>query len=164
MAITPAQRMAAEQRQWQAAQDNARQVRLVAGPGTGKSKTIEKRVATVLNNGATPVNVYAISFTVAASGELRQRITAFCAGQPCAAVAANVRVSTMHSLALRILRSANILATLYPDNPTVLDDWERTNIYELELASILGSSPTRASQIRVAHDAAWQTLNPQFLN
>lgn len=130
MAITPAQCAAAEQRQWQAAQDTAPQVRLVAGPGTGKSKTIEKRVATVLNNGATARNVYAISFTVAASTELRQRINAFCANQPCAAAVADVHVSTMHSLALRILRAANILATLYPSNPVVLDDWERANIYE----------------------------------
>ncbi len=164
MAITPAQRAAAEQRQWQAAQDAAPQVRLVAGPGTGKSKTIEKRVATVLNNGATARNVYAISFTVAASTELRQRITAFCASQPCAAAVADVHVSTMHSLALRILRVANILATLYPSNPGVLDDWERVNVYEQELAGTLGCSPTRASEIRLAHDAAWQTLNPQFLN
>jgi DNA helicase II / ATP-dependent DNA helicase PcrA len=49
MTITPAQCAAAEQRQWAAAQDNAAQIRFVAGPGTGKSKTIEKRVAHVLN-------------------------------------------------------------------------------------------------------------------
>jgi DNA helicase II / ATP-dependent DNA helicase PcrA len=79
MAITPAQRAAAEQRQWAAAQDNAAQIRLVAGPGTGKSKTIEKRVAHVLNTGATPQRVYVISFTVASSKELQERIAAFCA-------------------------------------------------------------------------------------
>src|SRR5271165_1266724 len=107
MAITAAQRAAAEQHQWKAAQDQTQQVRLVAGPGTGKSKTIEKRVAHVLNTGASPQNVYVISFTVAASTELRQRIGTYCANQPCAAAATAVRVSTMHSLALRILRSAN---------------------------------------------------------
>jgi DNA helicase-2/ATP-dependent DNA helicase PcrA len=164
MAITPAQRAAAEQRQWAAAQDNSAQIRLVAGPGTGKSKTIEKRVAHVLNAGATPQHVYVISFTVASSKELRERIAAFCAGHPCAAVAAAIHVSTMHSLALWILRSANLLAVLYPHNPSVLDDWERRNIYDLELASAVGQTPGRAAEIRLAHDAAWQTLNPQFLN
>ena len=133
-------------------------------PGTGKSKTIEKRVAQVLNTGATPQNVYVISFTVASSKELRERITAFCAAQPCAAAAAAIHVSTMHSLALRILRTANLLAVLYPHNPVVLDDWERRNIYDLELANALGRTPGRAAEIRLAHDAAWQTLNPQFIN
>lgn len=108
MPITAAQRNEAEQRQWTAAQDAAQQVRLVAGPGTGKSKTIEKRVAHVLDAGATAENVYVISFTVATAAELRQRIAGFCADRPCAAAAGAVRVSTMHSLALRILRNANL--------------------------------------------------------
>jgi superfamily I DNA/RNA helicase len=51
MSITPDQRALAEQRQWLAAQDNAAQIRLVAGPGTGRNKTIEKRAAHVLNTG-----------------------------------------------------------------------------------------------------------------
>jgi hypothetical protein len=56
MPITAAQRSLAEQRQWAAARDRARQVRLVAGPEMGKSYTIEKRVADLLTNGATPGN------------------------------------------------------------------------------------------------------------
>jgi len=99
MAITAAQQAAAEHQQDLAAQNPAPQVRLVAGPGTGKSKTIEKRVAHVLNNGAAPNAVYVISFTVAASAELRDRIAAHCATQPCAAAAVGVRVSTLHALA-----------------------------------------------------------------
>ncbi len=53
MPITNAQKAQAEQRQWAAARDGALQVRLVAGPGTGKSHTIEKRVADLLTKGAT---------------------------------------------------------------------------------------------------------------
>ncbi len=164
MPITAAQRAAAEHQQNLAAQSPAPQVRLVAGPGTGKSKAIEKRVAHVLNNGAVPSAVYVISFTVAASAELRDRIAAHCATQPCAAVAVGVRVSTLHALALRILRSANLLAALYPHDPVVLDDWERKIIFDLELANTLGCTPTRAGDVRLAHDAAWQTLNPAFIN
>jgi DNA helicase-2/ATP-dependent DNA helicase PcrA len=164
MPITAAQQAVAEHQQDLAAQNPSPQVRLVAGPGTGKSKTIEKRVAHVLNNGAVPNAVYVISFTVAASAELRDRIAAHCATQPCAALAAAVRVSTLHSLALRILRTANLLAALYPHDPSILDDWERKTIYDLELANALGCTPTRASDVRLAHDAAWQTLNPAFIN
>jgi DNA helicase-2/ATP-dependent DNA helicase PcrA len=69
----------------------------------------------------------------------------------------------MHSLALRILRRANLL-TSYPSTPIILDDWEQTNIYDSELASSLGCTPGRAAEIRLAHDARWQTLNPQHVN
>jgi DNA helicase-2/ATP-dependent DNA helicase PcrA len=149
--------------QWNAARDGAPQVRLVAGPGTGKSHTIEKRVAHLLSNGATPGNVYVISFTRATCAELRARIQNFCSNLPCAGTVSQVRVSTMHSLALRILRRANLL-TSYPSTPIILDDWEQTNIYDSELASSLGCTPGRAAEIRLAHDAQWQTLNPQHVN
>ena len=163
MPITAAQRAHAEQMQWTAARDGAPQVRLVAGPGTGKSHTIEKRVADLLSNGATPGNVYVISFTRATCAELAVRIQNFCSNLPCAGAAAQVRVSTMHSLALRILRRANLL-TSYPSTPIILDDWEQTNVYDSELASSLGCTPGRAAEIRLAHDAQWQTLNLQHVN
>lgn len=163
MPITAAQKAQAEQRQWAAARDGAPQVRLVAGPGTGKSHTIEKRVADLLTNGATPGNVYVISFTRATCAELTERIRAFCSTLPCANAAAQVRVSTMHSLALRILRRANLL-TSYPSTPIILDDWEQTNVYDREFAGSLGCTPSRAAEIRLAHDAQWQTLNPQYVN
>jgi len=56
--ITPAQIAEAEHQQWQEAQDPASAIRLIAGPGTGKSAAIERRVAHVLNSGANPNNVY----------------------------------------------------------------------------------------------------------
>jgi len=163
MPITQAQATAAEQAQTLAAIEPANRVRLVAGPGTGKSATIERRVAHLLNNGANPQRSFVISFTRAACNELQDRIVRHCANQPCAAASAQVRVSTMHSLALRILRSAAVLATLYPDDPVVLDDWEQENLYDIELASSIGCTPSRAAAIRYAHDAQWQTLNPQSI-
>ena len=69
----------------------------------------------------------------------------------------------MHSLALRILRRANLL-TSYPSTPIMLDNWEQTNVYDREFAISLGCQPSRAAEIRLAHDAQWQTLNPQHMN
>ena len=163
MPITAAQKAQAEQCQWTAARDGAKQVRLVAGPGTGKSYSIEKRVAYLLTKGATPSNVYIISFTRATCAELRNRITRFCSTLSCANEATQVRVSTMHSLALRILRRANLL-TSYPSTPIMLDDWEQAKIYDRELAESIGCIPSRATEIRLAHDSQWQTLNPQYVN
>ncbi|MHB8879968.1 MAG: ATP-dependent helicase [Thermodesulfovibrionales bacterium] len=157
-------RALAEQQQWAAARDSAPQVRLVAGPGTGKTYTIEKKVADLLNNGANPANVYVISFTRAACAELRSRIQAFCNNQPCAITAPQIRVSTMHALALRILRLGNLLSSYPSGTPIMLDDWEHRYIYDRELASTIGCTPTRATEIRLAHDARWQTLNSEHIN
>ena len=56
-----------------------------------------------------------------------------------------------------------MLTTLYPSDPVVLDDWEREEVYDVELGNALGCPRTRAGQVRLAHDAQWQTLNPQFI-
>ncbi len=48
MPITPAQVQAAQTVQHAAAHDASSQVRVVAGPGTGKSFTIEERVRWLL--------------------------------------------------------------------------------------------------------------------
>lgn len=163
MPITPAQRAAAEHQQLLAAQDQALQVRLIAGPGTGKSRTIEKRVAHVLGQNVAPGQIYVISFTRATCEELTARIRAFCAGLNPPMNAGGVRISTMHSLALRILRMGNLL-NQYPSEPTMLDDWEQRHIYDAELGSDLHCAPGRAAEVRLAHDAQWQTLNPAFIN
>lgn len=162
--ITKKQREATEQQQINAAHDTAAHIRLVAGPGTGKSKTIERRVVHILNNGANPESVYVISFTRATCKELQDRIKNACKDQPCEKGAEAIRVSTMHALALSILRQANILGTYYPSDPTVLDDWELTNLYDAELANELKCSPSRAKQIRAAHDTNWQTLDPSSID
>ncbi len=163
MPITDRQRALAQERQWAAARDTSPQVRLVAGPGTGKSHTIEKRIADLLTGGIPAENIYAISFTRAACAELSGRVQLFCSTLSCADVASGVRISTMHSLALRILRRANLL-TSYPSTPMMLDNWEQSTIYDRELASSIGCSPSRAGEIRRAYDAHWQTLNPDYLN
>lgn len=71
-------------------------------------------------------------------------------------VAANV--TTMHSLALKLLASANLLAGMYPAPPVILDHWRQENIFDVEFAHTAGITPARARQVRTAYDAHWQTL------
>ncbi|MDP2949006.1 MAG: ATP-dependent helicase, partial [Chloroflexota bacterium] len=42
--------------------------------------------------------------------------------------------------------------------PVILDDWEQQNIFDVELAHRFNATPGRAKEIRLAHDAYWQTL------
>ena len=84
-------------------------------PGLGKSSTIEERVRWLIDTGVSPDAITAISFTRAASFDLRGRIHGYCLtrGQP---DGADVRVSTLHSLALRTLRLAGALEGIPPSH------------------------------------------------
>lgn len=156
MPIPPGSIGPAQQAQRNAAHDNAAQVRLVAGPGTGKSSSIAQRVCWLLQQGYAPGRIFAISFTRASTKDLRQRITDHCVAQGADTVA-GVNVSTMHSLALKTLRRANLLAQ-YPVDPLVLDDWELTNIFDAEFGCVAHiNSKRRREKIREFHEAFWNT-------
>src|SRR6266404_9055773 len=154
MAITPQQIQAAEATQRAAAHDASQQIRLVAGPGTGKSFSIEERVCWLLGQGIQPIGITVVSFTRASSVELRSRIHAYCAGHG-QHNGANVRVSTLHSLALRMLKAANLLH--YPADPLVLDSWELENVFDAEFGHANRWGTTRREEIRRELEAFWST-------
>jgi len=156
MPITPQQIQAAETTQRAAAHDGSQQIRLVAGPGTGKSFSIEERVCWLLGQGIQPRAITVVSFTRASSIELRGRIHAYCATHN-QHNGADVRVSTLHSLALRMLKAANLLH--YPADPLVLDSWELENVFDAEFGHANGLGKTRREEIRREHEAFWSTGN-----
>ncbi|HUB93286.1 MAG TPA: ATP-dependent helicase [Verrucomicrobiae bacterium] len=51
-----------------------REVLIIAGPGTGKTKTLTARIAYVLENGAKPNDIVALTFTNKAAREMRERL------------------------------------------------------------------------------------------
>jgi DNA helicase II / ATP-dependent DNA helicase PcrA len=153
MPITAQQRQTAQAVQSAAARDTALRVRLVAGPGTGKSFCIEQRVLWLLQQqGVPPDAIAAVSFTRASSADLRSRIQNFCLANQCPA-GAQVRVSTLHSLALRALRAAGLLQ--YPAEPLVLDNWELENIFDAEFGESDDIGKRRREEIRREHEAFW---------
>jgi DNA helicase II / ATP-dependent DNA helicase PcrA len=156
MPITPQQIQAAETTQRAAAHDGSQQIRLVAGPGTGKSFSIEERVCWLFGQGIQPRAITVVSFTRASSIELRGRIHAYCAIHN-QHNGADVRVSTLHSLALRMLKAANLLH--YPADPLVLDSWELENVFDAEFGHANGLGKTRREEIRREHEAFWSTGN-----
>jgi DNA helicase-2/ATP-dependent DNA helicase PcrA len=154
MAITQQQMQAARAVQHAAAHDNSAQVRLVAGPGSGKSYSVEERVLWLLQTGTAADRIFAVSFTRASTRELRDRIQNYCSGsgQP---TGAQVAVSTLHSLALRLLRRAGLLQ--YPSNPLVLDSWEVENVFDAEFGHVQHLGKKRTEAIRREHEALWST-------
>ncbi|KAM3682876.1 hypothetical protein ACB098_12G104400 [Castanea mollissima] len=73
---------------------------IVAGPGSGKTSTMVGRVLMLLNEGISPSNILAMTFTTAAASEMRDRIGAV-AGK---ATAKELTISTFHSFSLQLCR------------------------------------------------------------
>jgi DNA helicase-2/ATP-dependent DNA helicase PcrA len=70
---------------------------ILAGAGTGKTRTITHRIAYAVHSGAVPAGqVLAVTFTVRAAGEMRTRLRALGVG--------GVQARTFHAAALRQLR------------------------------------------------------------
>jgi DNA helicase-2/ATP-dependent DNA helicase PcrA len=128
---------------------------LVAGPGTGKSSVIEERIRWLLLEGVPADAIHAVSFTRASSRGLKERIVQSCKRGDTAG-ANEVRVTTLHALALRTLRRANLLAA-YPVEPLVLDDWEQENLFDAEYGNWQDVGKKRCEEIRREHEAYWST-------
>ena len=154
MPITQQQIQAAANHQHTAAHDRNNQVRLIAGPGTGKSFTIEERVYWLLRNHVPASRIFVVSFTRASSRDLKSRIENYCHNRNIQ-TANSVSVTTLHSLALRILRSAGLLN--YPSNPMVMDNWELKEIFDYEFSRESGIRTKRCGEIRQYHEAFWST-------
>lgn len=140
----------------QAAHDVSPQIRLVAGPGTGKSFSIGERVKWLLDNGVVANKIFAVSFTRAAAEDLQNGILKYCTGIP---AASSINVSTLHSLSLNILAKGGEL-TQYPASPRVIDDWEQRNIFDEELKNNNPFSIKRCGELRLHFEAIWNTGNP----
>ena len=62
------------ERQKQAAEHQNGPLLIVAGAGAGKTKTIAARIVRLVQNGAAPENILAITFTNKAAKEMRERV------------------------------------------------------------------------------------------
>ena len=71
---------------------------IVAGPGTGKTKTLTARIAYLLSQGVSASSILALTFTNKAASEMRERVggLATASGMPA--------IATFHALCLDILR------------------------------------------------------------
>ncbi len=87
---------------------------ILAGAGSGKTATMTQRIAYLIEQGVSPYQILAVTFTNKAAGEMRQRVEKLVGSCP------GMWIMTFHSMSLRILRE-NFEAAGYEKNFVVYD-------------------------------------------
>ncbi len=123
---------------------------ILAGPGTGKTRTLTHRIAHLVAHGACALSeISAITFTRKAAEELRHRL-----GELLGSDARTLQACTFHALGLELLRECPASVGLAPGFP-VWGEAERMRAVEAAIAS-LSESDARVTAARAAQRISWE--------
>ena len=103
---------------------------LQAGPGTGKTRTLVKRIVSLVNDGVDPTSILVLTFSNRAAGELSERLATAIPDS-----ASKVWVGTFHAFGLELVRKHYRSLNL-PDKPTLFDRSDAIEVME-EILPIL---------------------------
>ena len=107
-----------------AAAHRAKPFLLQAGPGTGKTRTLVKRVVSLLAEGADPAAILILTFSNRAAGELLERLTA-----TTPEAAPKLWIGTFHAFGLDLVRRYHDKLELAP-NPSLFDRSDAIEVLE----------------------------------
>lgn len=88
---------------------------VLAGAGSGKTRVLTERIINLIDNGISPYNILAITFTNKAAKEMKSRVVDKLGFEN-----NSIFIGTFHSFGLRILRE-NYIDIGYTSNITILD-------------------------------------------
>ena len=109
---------------------------VIAGPGTGKTKTLVARIAHLIENGVAPSHITAVTFTRQAAREMLDRLTA----QLGKKAVRGLHIGTFHAIALELIdpkpfvsrpQSVEILSTLLTEHEEHLSPAECLRLLSL---------------------------------
>lgn len=143
------------QEQWQAVSSDAKEIAVLAGPGTGKTRTLIYRIIHLLDSGVAPDKITAVTFTNKAAGELQERLLAHYKNKK---MLKRMRIGTFHSLALRTLRENGA-------NITIIDEYAAQTLADeaLKEQNINMSAKTFLRELSRQKNGAESELSPQLI-
>ena len=110
---------------------------IVAGAGTGKTKTLTTKIAKLIADGYNPSRILAVTFTNKAAGEMRERVEQLVPGN-----ARRVWIHTFHSFGVRILRQHAGVLNLSKDF-AIYDDNDQKKVVTLLLEQMGVKEPKK---------------------
>ena len=132
------------------AADPSNSIRVVAGPGTGKSFALKRRVARLLEQGADPRRILPVTFTNVAAEDLKREMLRV--GVP---GCEEIRGSTLHALGMKILSRRSVLEAIGRVARPLNRFESEPLLYDLPVE--FGNKREREKRIR-AYVAAWARL------
>lgn len=93
---------------------------VIAGAGSGKTRTVTYRVARLLESGVNPEHILLVTFTNRAAREMLSRVELLVAGSQISSQARRIWGGTFHHIANRILRQ-HAVTLGYTNSYTILD-------------------------------------------
>jgi superfamily I DNA/RNA helicase len=136
---------------------------ILAGAGTGKTRTITARIAWLIAQGEDPAKILAVTFTNKAAREMKERIAGMVDGNRATLVTA----STFHALCLRILRGdAQRLG--YKANFSIFDESDQLGLIKKIISRVSARDEKldphlAANLISKAKNNAWTATEDETL-
>jgi superfamily I DNA/RNA helicase len=137
---------------FQIAADVGPSIRVLAGPGTGKSFAIKMRVTRLLEEGVAPQSVLAITFTRMSAADLVRDIRSVGV-----AGAEHVAAKTLHSECFRLLAHNDVIA-ITGRHPRALAAFEMKPMLEDLRAAAGGRNLKEIRGLVAAYESAWARL------
>ncbi len=101
---------------------------VLAGPGSGKTRVITRRIAHLVHQGVSPRRIVAITFTNKAAGEMLARVEELLPGQ-------KVWISTFHRFCARLLRKYSDMVGIR-SHFTILDSTDQKQLLRRILSDL----------------------------
>jgi DNA helicase-2/ATP-dependent DNA helicase PcrA len=133
---------------------------VLAGPGSGKTRVITRRIALLIERGVPPWRILALTFTNKAAGEMRERVSKLVARED--GTRTGLVVSTFHSHCAAILRRFGDRIGLAPGF-SIYDAGDQKEALKgaLEEAGLSSTQWTPASVLSEISDAKNRLLDAQ---
>ncbi|MEX2007983.1 MAG: UvrD-helicase domain-containing protein [Candidatus Spechtbacterales bacterium] len=139
------------QQQRDAAQTIDGPLLILAGPGSGKTRTLTHRIAYLISRGISPRSILAVTFTNKAAGEMKERVAQLLAqtdASPTGPPSQMPTMGTFHSVCVRLLREHAALIGYSPQF-TIFDASDQQTVLKQAMKE-LGIDPKQITPNKIA--------------
>ncbi len=127
-------------KQYQAASSHSDYLRIIAGAGTGKTRTLSYRIAYLLDQGMLPQRMVAITFTNKAAKEMLDRVTNILQNESDRTFSAMPLISTFHGFCYRFLKKEIFHIQGFNNQFNIVDTQDQNSIYKLIFKNMVKGS------------------------